>query len=82
MKKGTVADMDLTQILEEVDSLSLDERNQLQRYLVERNRSRPQHSVEEWMAELEDIAREFRGDSTDEEMVAIFETISLKSKPS
>ena len=71
--------MDLNQILAAVDDLSVEERDQLQKYLSGHGMSRPRRTAEEWMAELTDIAREFRGDSSDEEMKEIFEAMSLKS---
>jgi hypothetical protein len=71
--------MDLEQLLDAVDHLSPEEREKLKAHLVGRAKPR---TVEEWMAEFADIAAEFRGDSTDEEMREIFEAMNMKSKPS
>jgi len=38
--------------------------------------------AQEWLLEFEDIAKEFRGDSSDEEMHEIVEAMTLKSPPS
>ena len=74
--------MDYNQILAAVADLSTQERDQLQSYLLSHDIKRPQRTVEEWAAELMNISREFRGDSSDEEMREIFEAMSLKSIPS
>ncbi len=73
--------MNLDQLLAVVNDLSPEDQEKLKEHLSERKPAQPR-TVEEWIAELEDIAREFRGDSSDEEMREIIEAINTKSKPS
>lgn len=72
--------MNLDQLLEAADQLSPEDRDKLKAHLAERQETAKLHTVEEWTAELEDIAREFRGDSSDDEMREIIEAMNIKSK--
>ncbi len=74
--------MNLEQLLAVVYTLSAEEPQTLKTYLTEQQPRTVPHTAEEWVAELNDIAREFRGSSTDEEMREIIEVITTKSKPS
>ena len=74
--------MDLEQLLEVVDHLSAADKNKLKAYLIKDQKPASPRTVEDWVAELEDIAHEFKGTSSDEEMSAIVEAINTKSKPS
>jgi hypothetical protein len=74
--------MNLDQLLEVVDHLSPEEREKLREHLSEWREPSKQRTVDEWIAELEDIAHEFRGDSSDEEMAEITAAMNTKSKPS
>ena len=74
--------MDLAQLLSAVDDLPPEDRQRLKDYLLRRESSPRPRTVAEWLAEFEDIAREFRGDSSDEEMEKIIQAMTLKSKPS
>ena len=74
--------MDLEQLLEVVDHLSAADKNKLKAHLVKGQKPAKPRTVEDCIAELEDISREFKGTSSDEEMSAIVEAINTKSKPS
>lgn len=74
--------MNLEQLLEAVEHLSPEEKETLRERLSERHGPSSLHTVDEWIAELEAIAREFKGDSSDQEMAEIAAAISAKSKPS
>ena len=74
--------MDFEQLLEVVDHLSAVDKNKLKAHLIKGQKPASPRTVEDWIAELEDIAREFKGTSSDEEMSAIVEAINTKSKPS
>ena len=74
--------MNLDQILAAINNLSPDEREHLKAYLSEHELSHQHRSVEAWLAEFQEIATEFRGDSSDDEMRQIVEAITLKSRPS
>jgi hypothetical protein len=74
--------VNLEQIMAAVDELSPEDRERPKEYLSQPQSKAPQpKTVEEWLALFEDIAREFRGDSTDEEMKEIIEAMTMKSRP-
>lgn len=79
--------MNLEELLTAIDDLSPEDFDRLKQRLDsiewERRQKRPKpRTAEEWMALFRDIAKEFRGDSSDEEMREIVEAMTLKSKPS
>ncbi len=74
--------MTFEEILAAVDQLSPDDLKRLKAHLIERERTNKPRTAEEWMTELRDIAAEFRGDSSDEEMRDIVAAMQLKSPPS
>ncbi len=76
--------MNVTDLIDAIDSLPPNEREQIKQHLNEPPTvavRRPE-TMEEWLALFQDIANEFRGDSTDEEMEALRAAMTLKSIPS
>jgi hypothetical protein len=74
--------MDLEQLLAAIGDLSPEERERLRQYLARQQESSKPRTVDEWLAEFQDIANEFRGESSEEEMKEIIQAMTLKSKPS
>jgi hypothetical protein len=75
--------MDFSELPNAMDNLPDDQLECLKAHLAERDRTthKPQ-TAEEWMSEFADIAAEFRGNSSDEEMQEIIEAMTFKSLPS
>ena len=74
--------MTFEEILEAVDKLPADDKERLKAHLAETKTSPGPRTAEEWMAKFRDIAEEFRGDSSDEEMRELIEAMNMKSPPS
>jgi hypothetical protein len=77
-------EMDIEELLTAVDDLSPEELSRLKARIAAREQiqSAQPRSVDEWMAELDRVAKIFRGDSTDEEMAEIVAAMTTKSTPS
>lgn len=75
--------MDFNELLEVVDNLPDDDLERLKTHITKREQSSHKpRTVEEWIAKFANIAAEFRGTSSDEEMREIIEAMTLKSPPS
>jgi hypothetical protein len=74
--------MNLEEILAAVDKLPPDDLERLKAHLNRTKTSSKPRTVEEWMAKFNEIADEFRGDSSDEEMRDLIAAMNMKSPPS
>ena len=73
--------MNLETLLEAIDNLSPEEREQVKRHLAQREQAK-RENIERTLADLGAAIDEFWGDSSEEEMQAIFEAMRTKSPPS
>lgn len=74
--------MNIDELLQIVDDLSPDEFQRLKAHIAKRKSEEKPRTYEEWQAKIETALDKFWGDSTEEEMEALFEAIRTKNPSS
>ena len=72
--------MNLDQLLAVVNELSPEDREKLTAYLSTHQEVTKPRTVEGWLVEFADIASEFQGESSAEEMDEILQAMTMKSR--